>query len=343
MFGYSRSLAAFALEAGGMLSLFAYGNSQALFAGYLAAHAVASALLASVLLPVLSARQRTRPAAAFAFFFCVSFFVPLLGFAGLLGTALVGRLLPERARREQFEMHRAPVYAPRDAEAASVRSKGGVRLHLENSQAPVETRLKALLAVQSLPARVANPLVREMLSDPSDDLRLVAYGILDAREKSINARIHSASQRLAAEPLPPARERAALERQLADLYWELIYQGLVQGDLREHAVAQARNHLDQALSLDPEDAGLWSLCGRLAAMEGGYDEAQRAFERARLLGQPESRVLPYLAEVAFRRRAFDEVRELARKMGAASPTQRIAQVVAYWDAAPESPPMRSAA
>ncbi len=333
MFGYNRSLAAFALEAGGLVSLFAYSNSQAAFAGYLSAHAVASALLASVLLPLLTPQQRSRPAAAFAFFFCISFFVPLLGVAGLLGAAIVGRVLPERARRERFESHRAPVYEPRDAEAASVRSKGGVRVQLENAEAPVESRLKALLASQSLPARVANPMVREMLSDPSDDLRLVAYGILDSREKSINARIHAASQRLGAQPLPPARERAILERQLADLYWELIYQGLVQGDLREHAVAQARRHLDQALSLDPEDAGLWALCGRLAAMQGGYDEAQRDFERSLRLGQPESRVLPYLAEVAFRRRAFDEVRELAHKLGAASPTQRISQVVKYWGAA----------
>ena len=173
--------------------------------------------------------------------------------------------------------------------------------------------------------------VREMLSDPSDDLRLVAYGILDAREKSINARIHAAMQRLA--QLPPARERAALERQLADLYWELVYQGLVQGDLRDHALAQVRKHLDQALSLDPEDAALWSLSGRLAAQEGGYDEAQRAFERARLFGLSEARVLPYLAEVAFRLRRFDEVRELARKLGASSQTQRTAQVIQDWDAA----------
>lgn len=331
MFGYKTSAAALALEAGGLLTLFSYSNSQALFVSYLAVHAAASALAAAVLLPLLPKEQRVRPLMVLLFFFAIAFFVPVLGVLGLLGAVIIGRLIPERARREGFEVHQAPTYDPRSGEIALVRSKGGVRVQLENTEAPVETRLKALLAVQSLPARVANPLVREMLSDPSDDLRLVAYGILDAREKSINARIHAAMQRLVQQP--PARERAALERQLADLYWELVYQGLVQGDLRDHALAQVRKHLDQALSLDPEDAALWSLSGRLAAQEGGYDEAQRAFERARLFGLSEARVLPYLAEVAFRLRRFDEVRELARKLGASSQTQRTAQVIQYWDAA----------
>jgi tetratricopeptide (TPR) repeat protein len=331
MFGYKGGLTAFALEAGGLATVFSYSQSQALFAAYLAVHAAASVLVGLVLLALLPKARRAQPKAAFLFFFSITFFVPVLGVAGLLGAVAVGRLLPERARRERFDLHDAPMYDPRAEEIASVRSKGGVRLQLENPAAPVETRLKALLAVQSLPARVANPLVREMLSDPSDDLRLVAYGILDAREKSINARIHAAAQRLA--QAPPARERALLERQLADLYWELVYQGLVQGDLRDHALAQVRLHLDQALSLDPEDAALWSLCGRLAVQEGGYDEAQRAFERALRFGLAQSRVLPYLAEVAFRLRRFDEVRGFARKLAASPQTQRTAQVVQFWGAA----------
>lgn len=331
MFGYNRSAAAFALEAGGLLSLFTYSNSQVMLAAYLAAHALASALVASVLFPLLGKQQRAKPLPAYAFFFAVAFFVPVLGVAGLLGAVVIGRLVPERARRETFDLHAAPVYDPRADEIASVKSKGGVRVQLSDAGAPTEIRLKALLAVQALPARVANPLVREMLSDPSDDLRLVAYGILDAREKSINARIHAANQRLMQQP--PARERAQLERLLADLYWEMVYQGLVQGDLRDHAMAQSRRHVDQALSLDPEDGGLWSLCGRLAAQEGDYGEAERAFERARRFGLPEARVLPYLCEVAFRQRRFGEVEQFAARLAATPQVQRIAQVVKYWGAA----------
>jgi tetratricopeptide (TPR) repeat protein len=331
IFSHKTGLAALTLEAGGLATVLSYSNSQSMFAAYLVAHAAASGLLAAVLMPLLPQAHRSRPIASYLFYFAISFFIPVLGVLGLLAVVVVGRLIPQRAKRERFEVHEAPRYDPRVEEIAAVHSKGGVRVQLQNPEAPTANRLKALLAVQSLPARVANPLVRELLSDPSDDLRLVAYGILDAREKSINARIHAAMQRLAQQP--PAREREALERQLADLYWELIYQGLVQGDLRDHARAQARAHLDQALSLNPTDAALWALCGRLATQEGGYEEARRAFERAREFGMPEARVLPYLAEAAFRQRRFDDVQQFTRQLSATPQTQRTAQIIRYWGAA----------
>jgi hypothetical protein len=50
-----------------------------------------------------------------------------------------------------------------------------------------------------------------------------------------------------------------------------------------------------------------------------------------LLGLPESRVLPYLAEVAFQSRQFGEVRAIAG-LGASLPNARIDQVLAYWRA-----------
>jgi Flp pilus assembly protein TadD len=336
MFGFSRGLAAFTLESGGLVALFSYSSDPRLLAGYLAAHAAASALAASLLLPMLPAAQRSRPLAVFLFFFAFCFFVPVLGVAGMLGAVVIGRLIPLQARAERFELHSAPVYDPRSEEVASVRSKGAVRLQLSNTAAPTETRLRALLAVQSLPARIANPVVREILSDPSDDLRLVAYGILDAREKSINARIHAATQRLERGGLP-AGEQASVEKQLAELYWELIYQGLVQGDLRAHAAAEARAHLSRALALEQDDPALWSLDGRLAAADGDFERAQASFEKAAALGLPQARVLPYLAEVAFRRRRFDELRVLAAKLGELPQTQRMAQVVKYWNAAGETP------
>lgn len=331
MFGYSAGIAAAIIEASGVVTAFSYSSSQAQFAAYLAVHSVASLIVATLLLPLVPRAQRTRPLAAFALLFSISFFIPVIGVFGLLGTVLVGRTVPARTRLVSFDMHQAPTYDPRSGEITQVRSRGGMRVQLGNRAAPTETRLKALLAVQSLPARVANPMVREMLSDPSDDLRLVAYGILDSREKTINARIHAVNLRLAEEP--DARTRGQLERQLAELYWELVYQGLVQGDLREHALAQVRAHLGAALELLPEDAALWSLRGRLAAQVGDYAEASQDFERARALGLPEGRVLPYLAEIAFRQHRYDEVERYARLLAASPQSARTAQVIRYWGAA----------
>lgn len=291
---------------------------------FLAVDALVSAAAALLLVRLLPREQRGAP--AFLLFLALGFFVPLAGFAGMLAVALAAR----RAAREPhhpFALHAAPVYDPLRGEARAPRSKGGVRLQLANVSVPIDARLRALLAVQSMPARAANPLIREMLADPSEDLRLIAYGILDGREKAINALIHAARERVGAAQ---GAERLLLEKRLAQLYAELVYQGLVHGELRQHAVAESAVHLAQALMLDPGDPALNALLGQLALGDGEPEVAHRALQRALELGFPESRVLPYLAEIAFRTRRFDEVRATARRLALLPNTQRLEQVIEYW-------------
>jgi tetratricopeptide (TPR) repeat protein len=327
MSAFSRGLLALAYEIGGLVLVYSLQHHAAVLLIYFAVHGVASGLAALTLLPLLPGPKITRPLAAFVFFFALNFFLPVLGVMGMLGAAVMAKVAAVQGRRWQFDMHLPPVYDPREEEVADAGSKGGVRVQLANTAVPIEARLRALLMVQSMPARIANPLIREMLSDPAEDLRLIAYGILDTREKTINARIHATSQKL---ERTSAAERPLLEKQLAELYWELIYQGLVQGDLREHAAQQARVHLERAVAGDPDDAALRALAGQIAMSNGRYDEAQRAFEQALELGLPDNRVLPYMAEVAFRRRRFDEVRALAGRLASLPSTHRIDHVVHYW-------------
>mgnify|MGYP003379176219 CR=1 FL=1 len=115
--------------------------------------------------------------------------------------------------------------------------------------------MKALLALQHMPARSAN-ILRDTLSDSSDDLRLLAYGMLDSREKQLTHRIQNALQRHA--DLTTPEERYLPARELAELYWELVYQNLVQGDMRQFALEQVQRYSNEALKHKVKDAGLWA-------------------------------------------------------------------------------------
>jgi tetratricopeptide (TPR) repeat protein len=324
MFEFSLALL---IEGAALAAAFGIEPEPAALASYLALHAIASALVAKALVRLVPAAQLNRGRAAWLFFFAVSFFLPAVGMVGMLGVAIMARLTSARGLRRRFELHPAPVYNPRSGETATRRSKGRLRVQLANIADPAEARLRALLAVQSMPARMANPLIREMLVDPSEDLRLIAYGILDTREKAINARIHAATQALAA-----ASEggRATLHKRLAELYCELVYQRLVHGDLREHATTQARAHVERALALEPHDPALHGLFGQIALSAGEYRSAQIALGRGLDLGLAESRVLPYLAEAAFRLRRFDDVRAIARRLASLPNTPPVEHVVKYW-------------
>jgi tetratricopeptide (TPR) repeat protein len=324
MSAFNRALAALACELGALGLAHVFGG----IGFYLGLHALASVLVAVALLPLLPGNRRGSAALVYAF--SINFFLPLVGVLGLLAAALLARFNLGPGIGRDFEVHASPTYDPRAEETAPVATRSGVRMRLANAALPTEGRLNALLTVQSMPARMSNPLIREMLSDPSEDLRLIAYGILDTREKTINARIHAAMRQIAGAP---QRQRAALHKQLSELYYELIYQGLVQGSLRDHAAGEARSHLELAMAIDGADPALHALAAQIALSSGEYERARAALQRGLELGLPEWRVLPSLAELAFRTRRFDEVRALARRLATLPNTQGIERVLQYWRSA----------
>ncbi|HUQ25413.1 MAG TPA: tetratricopeptide repeat protein [Burkholderiales bacterium] len=330
MSSFSRGLVAFANELFGLVLVLALAEHPAALAVYFVLHGVASAFAAVTLLSLLPAEQMQRPTAVFVLFFSLNFFLPVLGVIGTLGTAVLARLGSVPRMNLRLRLHAAPRYEIQAEERASPRTRRGVRVRLTDAAGPAEARLSALLSAQAMPARAANPLIREMLSDPSEDVRLIAYGILDTREKTINARIHALARLL---PQAQGARRAAIEKQLAELYCELMYQGLVQGDLRAHAAAQARAHVEQALAINGDDPALHALLGRIALRSGDYDTAERALGIERLRGRPEARMLPYLAELGFRRRRLDQVRIVAGLLAGKPATERVERVMKYWRAA----------
>jgi hypothetical protein len=319
---------ALALETSGLASLFAPANSFAVLCAYFAAHGCASVLVALVMTRFVPQFYPASERSAFGYFAALCFFVPVLGLAALLLLLASVRYAPTGPRMKAYELIEAPRYSSAAAAVAPGFNRAGIRPVLQSRTAPLELRLKALLALQSVPSRAANNLIRQMLSEPVDDMRLLAYGLLDAREKVLDARIHGLKIRLKA-PDTPEGARVTILKELAESYWELIYRGIVQGDLLRHCVAESRRYLGEFLEREFRDPGAWALHGRLLALERKDREADEAFGKAVALGLSEARVLPYRAELAFRARDFERVRRLVRQLGT-QPTNALAAVVRYW-------------
>lgn len=322
------ALYALLLEFEAWLQLVASGSrSDLAFIAFMAIHALASAILASLALVMVPARL-TRPKwASWLFFYCVATFVPLLGFLGVLVGLFVFPLLPAPRSEAQFRSLGLPELDPHERHDPGAFRQAGLRHFLRNDRAPVDQRLKALVTLQSAPVQFASPVLRDLLGDPSEDLRLLAYGMLETREKRLNAEIHAARQSWQGAPAEAVRSAAA--RRLAALYWELIYQGLVQGDLRRHAAEESLFFLDQTLA-DERDAGQHLLHGRLLQELGRREEAEAAYQRAASLGLPAPRVLPYLAELAFARRDYREVVRLLEALRAYPDQRRLQPVLHFW-------------
>jgi tetratricopeptide (TPR) repeat protein len=337
-------LVALALEtvAAGLLWLGDRGIAG--FVAYLVAHATACAVLAVTLYPLLPARLQRPRLAVLALLFCLAFFIPVLGLLALMLAVVVMRLLPMREIDSHFRLASPPEFVLSVREPARLFRGLSVRQLLTDVHATATLRTRALNAIASKPARIAGDLLRRLLSDPVEDLRLVAYGLLDSQEKVLRGRIASQEAVLAQIDATPhdawtdQASRAEVRRHLAELHFELVYQSLVLGDVREHTLARAIEHAEAAVALDPTDGGLRQLLARMHLERGDSPRAREDLLQAAEHGLPLQRVRPYLAEMAFQRRDWHIVREEMGHIDPHTVTPRMAALVRYWRRNPAGEP-----
>ncbi|HMS78418.1 MAG TPA: lipopolysaccharide N-acetylglucosaminyl transferase [Burkholderiaceae bacterium] len=302
-----------------------------------AVHAGASLVLAALLWRTLPASLRTPPRASIAALVSLNLFVPTLA-AWMRAAVWLGHHVARASDDAPIGRVEAPEFtSTRERDPTGVRA-GQIRAQLTSGEAPPSARLSALLSIQDAPARITSDILRQLLTDPFEDIRLLAYGMLDKKEKAVSQRILAEQATLAqaesgedgADATTRAERLHGAHKRLAELQWELVYQKLVQGDLLRFTAREAWRHAHEALAVRADDAGLWYLVGRLG-LEADEPEAGRdALERAARLGFPRERLVPWLAEYAFRERRYDEVRALFGALATPPDALRVAAAYAYW-------------
>jgi hypothetical protein len=310
------------------------GDSDAHLSAFLLLHLFASILLAvcaAALLPTGNARQKFWLMLLMA---GCCYGVPIAGFIGVAVGTLLLRLYRAPPPRQVFDSLQLPDFDPHQRHQAGFR-QSGLRAFLGNSAVPINARIGAMTALQYVSGRVSSPLLRDVLSDPSEDVRLLAYGMLDNQEKRINRAIDEELRRHAVlHQSGPASAREIQENQqhLSDLYWELVYQDLAQGDLRDYAIAESRRYCEAVLSKDPDNAPLLLRLGRLLHESGDGVAAEAAYRQARTLGLPATRVLPYQAELCFERGDYQATRALMTELSSWGALPRLRPIIDYWTA-----------
>jgi hypothetical protein len=321
--------AAIVADLGLLISPAMLSDSSMLFWGVLLAHAAISAVVALSTYLLLPQRFRQPRTFVAGLMFCFAFIAPVLGAVGLL--IIIRGVLRKTLAESSFAVPMAveiPVYDVQSKDVQRGSSQGAIRSRL-GQEVPSHLRMQSLLTLQAVPSRVSNPILEELLGDDSDDVRLVAFGMLDTEEKKIASAIRQESERLEHAQTPEARFGCL--RQLAELNWELVYACLAQGELRRHILAQAARFADEALALGVSlGSGLHFLRGRIWLEQGDLDAAEHAIEQAVAQGQPRTSAWPYLAEIAFRRRDFVAVRQYMQQLSKLNLASRTRAVEDFW-------------
>lgn len=300
------ALLALALETGGVTGLLSPTAGNLELAAYLIAHAMACALLTLILLPLMPSRYRGQPITTGVFLFTLQFAIPFIGSVGLVLGMLLALYLPRSSRDipwQEVDIPELP-FQPIDMDLQVVYSQGGLRQVLREAIS-TDKRLKALMATRQMNDRDAIEILREALKDPSDDVRLLAYSMLEQKEKTLAQRAGTLQQSLQyADDLTSV----SLQRRLAQVWWEMAYLGLAQGGLRHYYLDSAGKLLRRLVARRSQHND-WRLLGRVELALGNIDNAEEAFRSALAGGSSPELIMPYLGEVAYLRRDFAQVRQ----------------------------------
>ncbi len=322
-------LSAIGLEIAGLNVLFTGTSTVFQKKAFLILHASGGIVGSAFMVGILPRAYRQSLFTVFFYFFLICFFIPGLGLIGLL-LSVWPALYRVRHMQDKGYMQ-VPVpelpYKPLKVQQQPIYGQAGMVSILRHSQ-DLERRIKAVMATRQMTSQEAIPVLKEALRDPADDVRLLAYSMLDALEEEINTTIRSLLTRIENEA--PSQHQDLHER-ISNSYWELAYLGLAQGDVLRHVLNRSLHHLERALETGAGDPGLHIQRGRLLMHQQRWDEAANAFATAVERGVPDTSVAPYLAEIAFEKRDFNHVVTLIGHLGPSiRKSERLAAIAAYW-------------
>jgi polysaccharide biosynthesis protein PelE len=323
------------------LSLLDGTTSASKLLAYFALHAVASSLVTAMAWVLLPAHLKKPRWAVLALLFSFDFFIPGLGVLAMLIVLHIATRFPSVVRTERYVDIAEPVFTSSEKEKreqSDVRA-GYARRILRDPLQSVDTKLRVLIALQSMRPKVAIPLLQGLLADPSEDIRLLAYSMMDAWEKDITYRLQAAQAQL--ESGQPAQSKGSKEerktaqinahRKLAELYWEQVDSGLARGDLRTFALERAKKHCEKSLTLDARQGGLWLVYSTVLIELKQAAAAERALEVARKAKAPDSYVYPRLARLAFDAGDFEATAKWMRRAGRSGHVPHpVRQCIRYW-------------
>ena len=320
-------LLGFILETGAFIVLLQDISMEKQLFGFFVLHAAASVDAAQMGIMFLPKHYRQPKWAVYGLFFLGSFFVPLLSYIFISAIVITARFFSKPVIYHPFLKVELPAFTLGSAGVRNSLGEGAIRTRLNSTSLSTEVRMKALLSAQAMSPRFSVPMLKELLGDEADDLRLLAYGMLDNREKILNALIDELQKKLT--DCQDTNLCQLYQKQLAEIYWAFAYEHLAEGDMLSYMLKQAEHYTRAALQIKP-DGDLWVLLAQILIRQNKPEEVDAAFEQAILLGMPAMRIQPYLAELAYQRQDFKAVRQHIQSMPVNNQTPQIANMQRFW-------------
>lgn len=295
-------------------------------------HFVVSAAAAYIISQILVPEYEGIPLRNYIFFLLVIFYLPVLGLMGLM--LAIPFTIFHRSRSEKLNLS-ININRIRDLPNIQTPVIDSPSVDLGNLHGlyrskSYQKRLQAVYATLKLKDLEAVPLLHEALKDPIDDIRLLAYALLDRKENHLSKRILKNKQAL--EKHNHSNNKILILRIVND-YWELVRLGLIQGEAQNHVLNMAKKYAELGLQSYPHDLGFNFLYAQILLKLKHYQHAYEQFKTSEELGMDRNNLLIYYAEIAFHNHQPQEVKRLLQTIEFPSTYPKLSAITQFWQKA----------
>lgn len=231
---------------------------------------------------------------------------------------------------------------------------------IENIYIPKSKKIKALSILAENPSPISLSIIKQTLTSDDDEIRLFGYAILNKTEKTINDRINKYLETIRQESLKKDdRDEAKVAyaaKELAFLYWEMVYTELSHESLKKNFLTSAllylelaqEYYMDKLAQLLQDNkvrqkeleetylacSSIFTLKGRIFILRHNYEKAQEYFTLAEeLISEKSTAILPYLAEVYFITKRYSIVRSILNHSKELAFNPKLYPLIKQWEVA----------
>jgi len=203
-----------------------------------------------------------------------------------------------------------------------------------NENVPLNKRLRAFSAITSHINAFTISIIKQTLTSNNDEIRLYAYSIINNIETKISDTLNKYFDII--NNSKNEEEKAKIYKEIAFLYWEILYINLADAALKQVFVNNIIKYADLALEYFEKHKdndilfSLYILEGKLYLKEKDLKKALSFFKKAQEIDPKSISVVPYIAEIYYEFREFDKTKELINSNKEFIYNQKLYPIIYQW-------------
>jgi hypothetical protein len=307
--------------------LISASSGESHFAKFVLLHTMLSLFMATVIFfTELDSKERSK--GFFSFFFFIPVFMPVFGFLILIMTYLFWKILRTPINALQYQPIEAYEINIDEHRAHSQYGSGGAIKRIFNEKLPDQVRTDALLAISYTENKNSNHILLESIKSSSNQVRLLAYSIINAQENALTKQITDLNNSL--KDIHESKKRGLIFKYLGEAYWELSYKGLIEGKQKETMLKNALHYFEQAKAIRNDDGEIIYYMARLYLAQNQFEIAKTLLNKAMDLHISPDIIIPYLSEIYYHEGNYFAIRRLMNINKEFEYIPTLAEVMKMW-------------